>query len=107
MTKDYVVVTAISSYRIRYVMRKDDLRKMNGDIQPTDNQLGEWACDTIVMEECEEFSQHWLGEQISDLYECDEDEMLAFFDRDNNYLSSWTRDYKIQWVRNLLRGLQQ
>ena len=107
MTKDYVVVTTISSHRRRYVMHKDDLRKMNGDIQPTDNQLGEWACDTVTMNECEEFSQHWLGEQISDVYECDEDEMLTFFDRDNDYLSSWTRDYKIQWVLNLLRGLQQ
>ena len=105
MTKDYVVVTAISSYRTRYVMHKDELQKMNTDVLLTDNQLGEWACDTVTMEQCEEFSQLWLGEQISDVYECDEDEMLTFFDRDNDYLSSWTRDYKIQWVRNLLKGL--
>ena len=104
MTKDYVVVTTISSHRRRYVMHKDDLRKMNGDIQPTDNELGDWASDTIVMEECEEFSQHWLGEHISDVYECDEDEMLTFFDRDNDYLSGWGREYKIQWVRNLLKA---
>jgi len=102
MNKDYVVVTTTYSYRMRYVMHKNDLRKMNSDIRPTDNELGDWACDTIVMEECEEFSQHWLGEQISDVYECDEDEMLTFFDKDNDHLSGWDREYKIQWVRNLL-----
>ena len=104
MNKDYVVVTAISSHRMRYVMHKDDLQKLNGDVNPTDHELGEWACDTVTMEQCEQFSQHWLGEQISDVYECDEDEMLTFFDRDNDYLSSWSRAYKIQWVRNLLKG---
>ena len=103
MTKDYVVVTAISSHRMRYVVHKDDLRKLNGDAEPAAKELGDWACDSVTMEECAEFSQHWLGEQISDVYECDEDEMLTFFDKDNDYLSSWSRDYKVQWVRKLLK----
>ena len=101
MNKDYVVVTTISTHRMRYVMHKDDLQKL-GDVHATDADLCDWAMDTVTMEECEEFSQHWLGEQISDVYECDEDEMLTFFDRDNSYLSSWSRDYKVQWARNLL-----
>jgi hypothetical protein len=84
-------------------MHKDEIQKMNADVALTDNQLSEWACDTVTMEQCEEFSQHWLGEQISDVYECDEDEMLTFFDRDNHYLSIWSRDYKLKWVRNLLK----
>lgn len=103
MKKDYVVVTTISSFRHRYVMHKDDLRKMNGDVEPTDQDLGEWAMDTVTMEECEEFSQYHMGEQISDEYECTEDEMLTFFDRDNDYLGSWERDQKIEWVRNTLK----
>jgi hypothetical protein len=28
MSKDYVVVTCISSFRMRYVMHKDDLQKI-------------------------------------------------------------------------------
>jgi hypothetical protein len=28
-TKDYVVVTAISSHRVRYVMHRDDLQKLS------------------------------------------------------------------------------
>ena len=104
MNKDYVVVTTISQFRHRYVMHKDDLRKLNNDVEPTNKELSDWARDSVAMEECEEFSQYWLGEQIFDVYECNEDEMLAFFDGDNDYLSSWSRDYKVQWVRKLLTG---
>lgn len=103
MTKDYVVVTTISTFHHRFVMHKDDLRKMNTDIKSTDKDLAEWAMDTVVMEECNEFSQKHLGEQIVDTYECDEDEMLTFFDRDSYYLSGWDRAAKIEWVRNNLK----
>ena len=101
--KDYVVVTAISQHRIRYVMHKDDLRKCNASVDPTDKQLETWAQDTVVMSECEEFSQEWLGEVITDTYECTEDEMLTLFDKDNDYLSKWDRDQKIQWVSNTFK----
>lgn len=104
MTEDYVVVTTISTFRCRFVMHKDDLRKMNTDIKPTDKDLADWAMDTVVMEECNEFSQKHLGEQIVDTYECDEDEMLTFFDRDNDYLSEWDRAAKIEWVRKQLKA---
>ena len=104
MTKDYVVVTAISTHRIRYVMHKDDLRKLNADVEPTSKDLVDWALDTVTMQECEEFSQEWLGEQIIDHFECNEDEMLTFFDRDNGYLQGWSTNYKIEWVRNQLKA---
>ena len=103
MQNVYIVVTTISTFKHRYVMHKDDLQKLNGDIHATDNELCEWAMDTVTMEECEEFSQHHIGEQIVDTYECTEDEMLTFFDRDNDYLKSWERDYKIEWVRKCLK----
>lgn len=103
MTNDYVIVTCISTHRIRYAMHKDDLRKLNTDVEPTSKDLVDWALDTVTMQECDEFSQEWLGEQIIDHFECNEDEMLTFFDRDNAYLQSWTRDYKIDWVRNQLK----
>jgi len=101
---DYIVVTAISTHRMRYVMHKDDLRKLNTDVTPTEKDLVDWALDTVTMQECEEFSQEWLGEQIVDHYECTEDEMLTFFDRDNDYLKGWDRDYKIEHVRKCLKG---
>lgn len=99
---DYVVVTYVSTYRLRYVMHKDDLSKLNADTVPNEKELIDWAQDTVTMEECGEFSQHWLGEQIVDADIIDEDKMLELFDRDNDYLKGWDRDYKIQHVRNCL-----
>lgn len=103
MNKDYIVVTAISQFRMRYVMHKDALRKCNTWEDPTDQQLAQWAQDTIVMQECDEFSQEHLGEVITDTYECDEDEMLTFFDKDNDYLRRWDREQKIKWVSNTFK----
>lgn len=104
MTRDYVVVTTISQFHHRYVMHKDDLQKLNDDVHATDADLWDWAMDTVTMEECEEFSQEHLGEVITDSYECTEEEMLTFFDRDNDYLKDWDRDEKIDHVRCQLKA---
>ena len=97
MSKDYVVVTCISSYRMRYVMHKDDLQKLN-----TEKQVNgiEWAEDTVTMEECGEFSQKHMGEYIIDTVKMNEKDILELFDKDNDYLSGWTKDQKLEWVRN-------
>lgn len=100
MSKDYVVVTCISSFRMRYVMHKDDLQKLNPNkvVDPI-----EWANDTVAMEQCEDFSQEWMGEYISDAYLVSEEEMLELFDRDNDYLKGWTREQKLKLVRTSLK----
>jgi len=94
--KDYVVVTAISSYRVRYVMHRDDLQKLN-PVDPV-NAI-EWANDTVNADECDEFSQEHMGEYIVDTVEMSEDDMLELFDKDNDYLRGWTKDQKLEWVR--------
>jgi len=94
--KDYVVVTAISSHRGRYVMHRDDLQKLN-PLDPV-NAI-EWANDTVNMNECEEFSQEHMGEYIVDTVEMNEEDMLELFDKDNDYLREWTKDQKIAMVR--------
>jgi hypothetical protein len=100
---DYIVVTTVQTFRHRYVMHKDDLRKLNTHVTPTEEDLVEWALDTVTMEACEEFSQLHLDEQIVDFFQCTEEEMLGFFDRDNDYLKEWSNDYKIEWVRKNLK----
>ena len=97
--KDYVVVTAISSYRMRYVMHRDDLQKKNTE-KPVD--VIEWANDTVNMNECEEFSQEYMGEYIVDTVEMNEEDMLELFDKDNDYLREWTKDQKIEWIRKTI-----
>ena len=101
MSKDYVVVTCISSYRMRYVMHKDDLQKMNPDAEV---DMVEWANDTVTMEECEEFSQKYMGEYIVDTNLLSEEEMLELFDKDNDYLKDWDKDFKVKWIRNLIHA---
>lgn len=92
--KKYAVVTAISSFRIRYVIPMDELQEMNPE-QPV--ELG-WAEDCVTCDEVSEFSQLHLGEQIVDTVEATVDEVLEMFDKDNEYLSSWTKDVKIERI---------
>ena len=98
-TKDYVVVTAISSHRGRYVMHRDDLQKLNPSVPV--NAI-EWANDTVTNEECEEFSQEHMGEYIAETVEMNEEDMLELFDKDNDYLREWTKDQKIEWIRKTI-----
>ena len=100
MSKDYVVVTCISSHRVRYVMHRDDLQKLN-----TENPVNaiEWANDTVNMNECEEFSQKHMGEYIIDTVKMNEKDMLELFDKDNDYLMSWPTEQKIEWIRKNIK----
>jgi len=90
----YVIVTTISSHRMRYTIPLDELQKLNPD-QPVDPS---WALDCVTSEEVKEFSQRHVGEQIIDAQVLNEDEMLQFFDADNDYLASWPREQKIAFV---------
>jgi len=57
MTDKYYVVTAISQYRMRYVVPVEDL-KLDGHVEPV------WAADSVTMNEVNEFSQEHLGETV-------------------------------------------
>lgn len=73
------LVDAVSSFRNSYVIRcKDESH----------------ASDTVTLEEAEEFSQEWLGENITRVREITEEEYLKIFNQDNEYLRSWSDDQK-------------
>jgi len=97
MTK-YVVVTAISSYRMRYAIPVDELQRMNPDVSIEGREI-EWANDSVTCEEVKEFSQKHIGEQIVDTKVISEDEMLDLFDKDNDYLKDWSTEKKIDYVK--------
>ena len=95
MTKKYAIVTATSTHRMRYAIPVDEL------VDDGDSVLAAlYAKDSVTMEEVKEFSQEHLGEQIVDSFVYDEDEMLKLFDADNDYLKSWTREQKLNWVND-------
>lgn len=96
MSNKYAIVTAISSYRMRYAIPMEDLQNLNKDAKV---EL-EWAADSVTCNEVEEFSQQWLGEQIIDVQELDEEQMLELFDKDNDYLKNWSRDQKLNHIKN-------
>lgn len=100
---DYIVITTISTFRHRFVAHKDDIRKLNPNVVPTNADLVQWAKDCVTCEEFDnEFSQEHLGEQIADAFEMTEDEVLQLFDKDNSYLSGWPREKKLEWIRKQL-----
>ena len=101
MTK-YVIVTAISSYRMRYCIPVDELQKLNTDV-PIEGHEIEWADDCVTAEEVDEFSQMHIGEQIIDTEIVTEEQMLSKFDIDNDYLSDWTKEKKIEFIRSWKR----
>ena len=98
MTK-YVIVTAISSYRMRYCIPVDELQKLNQDV-PIEGHEIEWAEDCVTSEDVKEFSQMHIGEQIIDAEIYTEEQMLSKFDADNDYLAHWTEQKKIETIRN-------
>lgn len=104
MENKYVLVETISTFRHRYMLRFDELQKLNEEIELNDINAIEWANDTITCEEAEEFSQLHVGELITDTRIIDgDDAMIEMFDRDNDYLREWSRDQKIEYVRKSIQ----
>ena len=99
MSKKYAVVTTVHTFKHRYVISEDRLQSLNED----DPVELEWANDTVLMEEIDEFSQKSLGETIVDCDWMEEDAVLELFDKDNDYLSNWTRDQKLTWINHSIK----
>lgn len=89
----YVMVDAISSFRMRYVVGVPD--------ELSDGQARDWAMDSVTCEEVQEFSQEHIGEQISSSRVIDRDEYMAVFNQDNGYLESWDDEMKLRCVLEL------
>jgi hypothetical protein len=97
MSKKYYVVTAISQYRMRYVIPVEDLRDEDGKVSEV------WAMDSVVMEDVEEFSQEHIGEVVLDVIEEDEEQILARFNKENDYIKSWTTEQKLKHIQDWRR----
>ena len=80
------VVETVLTYRIRYVVECEN---------------AEHAGDTVTMEEANEFSQLALGEQISDVRPITIDEYHQLFNKDNDYLASWTNEQKERLIHKV------
>ena len=79
----WVLVEAIQSYRMRYMVEA-----------PASNP--EWAMDDVTCEDAKEFSQLALPEVITSHRVLTEEEAIALCDEDNDYTKSWDKEQKIK-----------
>jgi isopentenyldiphosphate isomerase len=80
--KVWVMVDTVLTYRMRYCVEA-----------PASHP--EYALDDVTMETAKEFSQLYIGEQITSHRVVTEEEALQMCDEDNAYLSSWTKEQKM------------
>jgi hypothetical protein len=78
----WVLVEAIMSYRMRYMVEA-----------PATNP--EYAMDDVTCEDAKEFSQLALSEVITSHRVVSEEEALILCDIDNDYTNGWTKEQKI------------
>lgn len=79
----WVMVEAISQFRMRYMVETPD-------------EHPEYALDDVTCQTAKEFSQEWLGETIvSHRVMGSTVEALVQCDLDNPYCSGWTDEQKI------------
>lgn len=79
------LVETVSVFRLRYVI---------------EGKTEEHAMDEVTMNDgnLREFSQHHVTEAISSVRELTDEEYIALFNRDNDYLAGWTDDKKFEFV---------
>ena len=92
--KKLVMVDCISQFRIRYVEEVED---------NIDHALDEVVCREHDLE-FQEFSQEHLGHTIVSHREITVPEYLSVFDKDNDYLSTWTDEQKFKFINKINYG---
>jgi hypothetical protein len=81
--KVWVMVETISTMRHRYMIET-----------PEDHP--DWAMDSVVMEDADEFSQKYIGEKSLEYKILSEAEVLSICDEDNDCCQSWSDEKKIE-----------
>lgn len=87
--KKLVLVETLSQFRIRYAVEVE----VEDDI--------DHAIDQLVNGRAEEMSQEHLGEIPISNREITREEYLNLFNKDNDYLKSWTDDQKFNLINRI------
>lgn len=93
MSDEYIVVTTVQTFRHKYVVPVSALEKDGADGDPV---LG--AMDWVTLQEVEEFSQEWLGEQIVDAVQMSQEKVLELVNKELPYIKTWTEQQKIDFI---------
>lgn len=100
MSNRYVVMTAVSTFKMRYVIPIEAIEEHNLGESVSDLQAIEFGKDFVSAEEVKDFSQDHLGETIVDAGIYDEETVLKIFNKDNAYLDDWTLEQKIEYIKD-------
>lgn len=96
----YMLVEAISQYRMRYCVEvPDDVgeeKYLEDGTRTFPVTYAQYAEDTVTVEEAKEFSQLHLGEVISSTREVTLEDAIALYREDNPYLASWSDEQIIK-----------
>lgn len=95
--KKYVVVTAISQFKMRYVVSIDDLQSLNTDVEVDPA----WLEEMVDLDEIDDFSQKHLGVIPLETRLMTEDEVLELHDAENSYLKEWSKEQKLNYIKKL------
>ncbi len=94
MSKDYVIITTLSHFKLQYAIPADEFDKLGFDEPINQDELSKYLAAGTV----KEFSQKHLGEVVSDVSVYDEELLIKEFDSTNSYLSDWTHKQKVEWI---------
>ena len=98
---DYVVVDTVSIFKQRYIIPREELKKMNEDVTFSDTFAKQWAQESVECEEVKEFSQRWLGEQVTNIDFADTEKVLRLFKDDNEELSKeWSQAKQLDFIND-------
>jgi len=84
-------VETISMFRMRYVIECDE----------EGHALDEVTVHATGGESLKEFSQQHLDEVISSSREISRIDYLDLFDKDNDYLSKWSEEQKMDYINKI------
>lgn len=87
MSKSFYVIQTNSMFKHFYVV-------------PTNEVDGNNLQSYIDQDALREFSQQHEGEQIVRVDEMNQDDVLELFDKNNDYLVSWSQDQKLAYIHN-------
>jgi hypothetical protein len=94
MSTNYVLITTLSHFKLKYAIPEAAFAEL-GFSEPIDQQK---LLELINSGKFKEFSQTHLGEVLADVSQYTQEDMLAIFNEDNDYLSDWTTDKKVDYL---------
>jgi hypothetical protein len=88
--KKLYIVETVSMFRMRYVVEALEEEHANDEV----------VCG-LGNTDFQEFSQHHVDEVITGSREITKEEYIKMFDKDNDYMQSWSEEQKMSFINKI------